>query len=232
MRYLVIGLGIYGTNLALELTAMGHEVIGADNKHSNVEAIKDYISTAYIIDSTDEQALSVLPLKNVDMVIVAIGENFGASVRTVALLKKLGVKHIYARAIDKIHEAILEGFNVDRIITPEQRAARDLAHELELGTTVDVLKIDNNNYVMKFKAPDIFIGSLYSELELMHDYGLMFITATRPAEKENIMGINNVIQQAIFHNNDYGTEKVEEGDVFTVFGSIKAFKALYKSVKN
>ena len=176
--------------------------------------------------------MSGLPLKNVDLVIVAIGENFGASVRTVALLKKLGVKHLYARAIDKIHEAILEGFNIDRIITPEQRAARDLAHELELGTAVDILKIDNENYVMKFMAPDIFIGSLYSDLGLTRDYGLQFITASRPEEKENIMGITNIIQRVIFHDNNYGTEKVEHGDVFTVFGSIKAFKTLYESVKN
>ena len=232
MRYLVIGLGIYGTNLAIELTAMGHEVIGADSNHSNVEAIKDYISTAYVIDSTDEQALSVLPLKNVDLVIVAIGENFGASVRTVALLKKLGVKHLYARAIDKIHESSLEGFNIDRIITPEQRAARDLAHELELGTAVDILKIDNDNFVMKFMAPSIFIGSLYSDLELTRDYGLQLITATRPEEKENIMGIPNLVQRVIFQDYNFGTEKVKEGDVFTVFGSIKAFKTLYESVKN
>ncbi len=100
MRYLIIGLGIYGANLAIDLTNMGHEVIGADKNPSLVESIKDFISTAYIIDSTDEMSLSVLPLKNVDLVIVAIGENFGASIRTVALLKKLEVKHIFARAID------------------------------------------------------------------------------------------------------------------------------------
>lgn len=81
MRYLIIGLGIYGTNLARDLTDLGNEVIGADVRSTNVEAIKDYISTAYTIDSTDPAALAVLPLKNVDLVIVAIGENFGASVK-------------------------------------------------------------------------------------------------------------------------------------------------------
>ena len=54
MRYLIIGLGIYGSNLARDLTDMGHEVIGADNKKSNVDAIKDYISTVYLLDATDE----------------------------------------------------------------------------------------------------------------------------------------------------------------------------------
>ncbi len=104
MRYLIIGLGIYGSNLAIDLTEMGHEVIGADVSSTIVESIKDYISTAYIVDSTDRVALSALPLLNVDTVIVAIGENFGASIRTVALLKELGVKRLYARAIDKLHQ--------------------------------------------------------------------------------------------------------------------------------
>ena len=90
MRYLIIGLGIYGENLARDLTAMGHEVIGADRSQSHVEALKEYISTVYLIDSTEESQLSVLPLRNVDLVIVAIGENFGASIKTVALLKKAG----------------------------------------------------------------------------------------------------------------------------------------------
>ncbi|MDE6525229.1 MAG: NAD-binding protein, partial [Paramuribaculum sp.] len=65
MRYLIIGLGIYGANLAIDLTNMGHEVIGADKNPSLVASIKDFISTAYIIDATDETSLSVLPLKNV-----------------------------------------------------------------------------------------------------------------------------------------------------------------------
>ena len=88
MRYLIIGLGIYGSNLARDLTNMGHEVIGADRSAMLVDNIKDDISTAYVIDSTDETALSALPLSVVDLVIVAIGENFGATINTVALLKK------------------------------------------------------------------------------------------------------------------------------------------------
>lgn len=227
MRYLVIGLGIYGTNLAVDLTDMGHEVIGADIRPSNVEAVKDYISTAYVLDSTDEQALGVLPLKKVDLVIVAIGENFGASVKTVALLKKLGIKHLYARAIDQIHESILEGFNIDRIITPEQRAARDLAHELELGTDVDVMKVDEHNMVMKFKVPDSFVGLKYSDLNLEKNYGLKLVAVTRNEIRNNIMGIPRQSQILIDSSND---QVIESSDVITVFGSIKAYRELYRSI--
>lgn len=172
MRYLIIGLGIYGTNLATDLTDMGHEVIGADIAAHKVEAIKDYISTAYIIDSTDEQSLNALPLKNVDLVIVAIGENFGASIKTVALLKKMGITRLYARAIDELHESILQGLKVDRILTPEQRAAYDLTYEMELGSDVNVLHVDKDYYVLKFKAPKYFLGMVYGEITIDRAFGL------------------------------------------------------------
>ena len=110
MKYIIIGLGNYGRVLAEELSALGHEIIGADISESRVDSIKDKVATAFVIDATDEQALSVLPLNSVDIVIVAIGENFGASVRVVALLKQKKVAHIYARAIDMVHKAVLEAF--------------------------------------------------------------------------------------------------------------------------
>lgn len=227
MRYLIIGLGIYGSNLALDLTALGHEVIGADNRQINIEAIKDYISTVYQIDSTEESALSVLPLKNVDLVIVAIGENFGASVKTVALLKKMGVKHIYARAIDKLHESILEGFEIDRILTPEQRAAADLTHEMELGSWVETLKVDEDTYILKFKAPEFFVGEKYDSLGL-DAYDLRLIALTRPSERTNMLGLKRKAQSVI----DLTTPDiiVEPDDIMTVIGPSKGFKSLYRKV--
>ena len=102
MKYIIIGLGNYGGVLAEELTALGHEVIGADSEERNADRLKDKIATSFVIDATDEDALSVLPLRKVDVVIVAIGENFGASVRVVSLLKKNKVPHIYARALDDV----------------------------------------------------------------------------------------------------------------------------------
>ena len=100
MKYIIIGLGNYGRVLAEELSALGHEIIGADISENRVDAIKDKIATALVMDATDEQALSVLPLRSVDVVIVAIGENFGASIRVVALLKQQGYELKNAMAAD------------------------------------------------------------------------------------------------------------------------------------
>ena len=99
MKYIIIGLGNYGHVLAEELSALGHEIIGADISESRVDSIKDKVATAFVIDATDEQSLSVLPLNSVDIVIVAIGENFGASIRVVALLKQKKVPRIFAKVV-------------------------------------------------------------------------------------------------------------------------------------
>lgn len=133
MKYLIIGLGHYGATLAMELTAMGHEVVGADGNGLHVDSVKDRMAASFVLDATDEMALSVLPLKSVDAVIVAIGDNFGASVRIVSLLKKLKVKRIYARAVDEVHKGVLEAFSIDRILTPEQDACGTFA-----GTAVGI----------------------------------------------------------------------------------------------
>ncbi len=226
MRYLIIGLGIYGSNLARDLTAMGHEIIGVDNRRQNVDALKDYISATYLIDSTDEGALALLPLNNVDLAIVAIGENFGASIKTVALLKKMGVEHIYARAIDSLHHSILESFELDRIVTPEQRAASDLSHEMSLGTRVQTLGIDHDHYVMRFAAPKLFHGLLYADLKLDSTYNLRLIAATRPTRKANIMGIAHD-EDEMLDVQAPGAE-VQEGDVLVCLGSKRAFSVLYR----
>ena len=125
MKYIIIGLGNYGGGLAEELMAIGHEVIGVDQNEGRVDNLKDKITTAFVLDATDELALETLPLREIDVVIVAIGENFGASVRVVALLKQKKVKHIFARAIDSVHKAILEAFAIDKVLTPEKDAARE-----------------------------------------------------------------------------------------------------------
>ncbi len=226
MRYLIIGLGIYGSNLAKDLTEAGHEVVGADVKPALVENIKDYISTAYIIDSTDEAALEGLPLLNVDLVIVAIGENFGASIKTVALLKKLGVKHIFARAIDELHEAILTGMDIDRIITPEQRAARVLTHELALGNDAITMEIMPETYVIKFAAPDYFSGERYTGLNLNDRFGLQLIAATRPVISKNILGVTSAKPTLVNISSD--NEHVAPGDWFVCFGTAKAYRAMLK----
>lgn len=229
MRILIIGLGIYGSNLAIDLTAMGHEVIAADSRASLVEAIKDKISTAYIIDSTDEAALDALPLNSVELVIVAIGENFGASVKTVALLRKMGVKRLYARAVDDIHETILRGFQIDRILVPEQRAARELTRELALGAGVDAINIDRDHYVMKFPVPEFYEGMSLSEIDMEHNFGFRLVGVTRVTTRRNAIGLTD--REPVMVDNPTPDFRLQKGDMLVVTGTQRQFRDMLRHIK-
>lgn len=176
--------------LAEELSALGHEVIGVDTNEHHVEMLKDKIATSFIIDATDEQSLSVLPLKGVDVVIVAIGENLGASVRVVALLKQKGVKHIYARAVDEVHRSVLEAFNLDNILTPERDAARSLGQLLDLHVHVESFRIDNEHYVVKFKVPASLVGYKVGDLSLEKEFDVKMIALLKGKQVINALGIS------------------------------------------
>ena len=94
MNFVIIGLGNFGASLAKKLSSMGHEVIGVDRDMSKVEFYKDRISQTICLDASDIHAIRSLPLTDADMVIVAIGHDFGSSVMITALLRKMNVKNI------------------------------------------------------------------------------------------------------------------------------------------
>ncbi|MEG0038620.1 MAG: TrkA family potassium uptake protein [Bacteroides sp.] len=228
MKYIIIGLGNYGHVLAEELATLGHEVIGADNIESRVDSIKDKIATAFVIDATDEQSLSVLPLNTVDVVIVAIGENFGASIRVVALLKQKKVKHIYARAIDLVHKSVLEAFSLDKILTPEEDAARSLVQLLDFGTQIEAFRIDTEYYVMKFQVPRKFVGYYVNELNLDKEFQLKLIGFKRANKVENCVGIS-IIERTIA-NELPDNERIIEKDVLICYGKYRDFQKFWRAL--
>ncbi|MCM1451810.1 MAG: NAD-binding protein [Clostridium sp.] len=228
MRYLILGLGIYGSNLAVDLTEMGHEVIGVDNRQGNVDFLRDKISSVYRIDVTDETALSMLPINNVDLVIVTIGENFGASIKVVAMLKRMQVKHIYARAIDTLHESILQGFNIDRIITPEQRAAQDLSYEMALGSKAITMKIDDDNFVLRSTLPASLQGLKYADIDFQKSYRLRLISVARTIKTKNAIGVaRDSVKMANLSDPDL---VALAGDVIVCMGPRQAFFSFFRSI--
>lgn len=228
MKYIIIGLGNYGHVLAEELSALGHEVIGADNIESRVESIKDKIATAFVIDATDEQALSILPLNSVDIVIVAIGENFGASIRVVALLKQKRVEHIYARSIDPVHRAVLEAFSLEKILTPEEDAARSLVQLLDFGTRMEAFRVDTDYYVVKFRVPDKFVGYFVNELTLDEEFGLKLIALKRANRIENCVGIS--LTEHKVTNALPADDQIQAGDELVCYGKYRDFQKFWRAL--
>ena len=228
MKYIIIGLGNYGHVLADELSVLGHEVIGADISESRVDSIKDKVATAFVIDATDELSLAVLPLNSVDIVIVAIGENFGASIRVVALLKQKKVQHIYARAIDAVHRSVLEAFNLEKILTPEEDAARSLVQLLDFGTNMEAFRVDSEYYVVKFSVPEKFIGYFVNELNLDEEFHLKLIGLKRANRIENCLGISLTEHSIV--NELPENDKIQEGDELVCYGKYRDFQKFWKAL--
>ena len=228
MKYIVIGLGNFGQVLAEELAALGHEVIGVDIDEAKVEHIKDQIATGFVLDATDEQALSALPLLKVDAVIVAIGENFGASVRVVALLKKEKVKTIYARAIDEVHKSVLEAFEIKKILNPEEHAALSLVHAWGFGTLVETFQITNRQPVLKFQLPEKMVGYFVNELNLKKEFNLKVLGIMRSVKEQNLLGLYVTTKRLIDNISD--DEKILENDSLICYGSTDDFQRFWKAL--
>lgn len=228
MKYIIIGLGHYGAALAEEFTLMGHEVVGADLDANCVENIKDKIATAFVLDATDNHALDILPITSVDAVIVAIGENFGASVKVVALLKARNVQHIFARAIDPVHKAILQAFNIDRILLPEVFAANNFVHQMTFGINSETFKVDDTYYVYMFTAPEKLIGYSVNELKMDEEFHLKIIGVKEAGKLVNCIGFS--IMESKIANGLSEDYKIQKDDVIVCYGEYTNFQKFFKAL--
>ena len=227
MKIIVIGLGYYGKSVAVRLAEAGHEVICVDNRMGNIESIKDSVSAAFVFDSTDMLALSSIPVAEADLCIVTIGEDLGASVRTVALLKKLGAAKIYVRASDPVHRSVVDAFNVDRIIMPEDDSARDFVAQLQLNSEVRIMGVAKGAGVFRFHVPACIAGRTLKEAALPEKYGLSVITVLRADKSVNDVGI----QTSGFVPDDNFKEDavLDSADVLVCYGSEKGYFKLVSS---
>ncbi len=224
MKIVVIGLGYYGKSVAERLSEAGHEVICVDNRMSNIESIKDSVSAAFAFDATDIGALSSIPVKDTDLCIVTIGEDLGASVRIIALLKKLGARHIFVRASDPVHRSIVDAFNVDRIIMPEDDSARDFVAQLQLTPNIKAFSVAKGFGVFRFPVPDSFVGKSIGDTGLQSKYGLSAIALVRACRTVNDIGISTTDK---IPENDMSSDTIlNEGDELVCYGPEKGLLKL------
>ena len=104
MKYIIAGLGNFGSSLGMALTSQGHEVIAIDSSMQKVEAYKEVISSTICMDATEEYTVSGLPINDTDIVVVAIGEDQGANVMATAQFKTLKARRLISRSINPLHE--------------------------------------------------------------------------------------------------------------------------------
>lgn len=228
MKYIVIGLGDYGYVLAEELAAVGHEVIGVDSKSAHIESIKEKLAAAFVMDATDEMALAALPLHDVDAVIVAIGENFGASVRITALLKQMKVDHIFARANDDVHRSVMQAFNIENILSPEADAAHNMVERIEFGYDIETFRVDKNHIVAKFNVPEKLVGYSVPQLHITEEFGLKLLATIRGRVQKNAMGINYTERNVLVEiPEDFA---LQTDDQLVIFGKYADFRRFWNSI--
>lgn len=188
MKYIIVGLGNFGASLAEKLTAKGNEVIGIDNRMNKVDLYKEKISHTICMDATDEFTVSGLPLKDTDIVIIAIGENQGANVMVTALFKNLRVKRLISRAIDPLHEKVLMAIGVDEIVHPEEETAERWAKKLCLTNVVDSFELSDDFSIIEVEIPTKFVGKTIKEIELRSKYNLLALTTIKKTEVTSVVG--------------------------------------------
>lgn len=228
MKYIVIGLGNFGAVLATRLTQMGHEVIGIDDHRSRVDELRDSLSSTILMDASDPDALKTLPLNQVDMVIVAIGENFAASIQVVALLRQMQFPQIVARALNELHRTILQALGVDRIIFPEQEAAEVMAQSFELSGFQSSYQIDRDHYVMRFALPAGLDGKTIADSGIEQD-GLQLLAIIRNNEERNSIGIKHYQKLAL--DPAPPETQLKAGDVIVVYGTLAAYNRLTRNLR-
>ncbi len=225
MKYIILGLGNFGRSLAIQLTERGHEVIGIDNSMSRVEMLKEKITHTICMDSTDADAMSSLPLKDVDAVIVAIGEDEGASLLTTALLKNLKVKRIIGRIVSDLQRTVLEAMQIDEYIMPEEDAAGRLALRLDNKEIVDSFKISEKYSIIETKVPRNCIGKTLKEADLTNKYQVIVLSTLKSSSYEREG--KTVIQKEATGIATSDT-LLEEGDVLVLFGEHRNINELIR----
>jgi trk system potassium uptake protein TrkA len=180
-RVAVLGLGRFGMNLARALAANRVEVIAVDRNHRLVEEVKDDVSLAVSFDSTDEDSLTSQEIPGCDVCVVAIGENFEASLLTATALKKLGAKYVIVRAQSANHAEIFRRLGADEVIQPETEAGRQLARRLAHPELEDLIELSDGFTLIEVKAPAAFHGRTLEQLALRTKYNVNLVAIKRPS---------------------------------------------------
>jgi trk system potassium uptake protein TrkA len=185
MKYIVIGLGYFGSKLASNLTNMGHEVIGIDNHSERLDELKDSITTVMKMDSTNVNALNSLPLHDTDAVIVAIGD-VGSSVLTLSLLKNLNVKRIIGRAIHQRHQDILSMIGIKEVVLPLDESAVHVSSLLQIKNTLSLTEINEEYAIAEILIPAKYIGHSLDTLNIQNRFHLILVAVKIPP-KEGVL---------------------------------------------
>jgi trk system potassium uptake protein TrkA len=224
MKYIIIGLGNFGGSIAQKLTLMGHEVIGVDNDMNKVDALRESITHVISLNSTDQHAVKNLPLSDTDVVMVCIGEDEGANIMATAIMKKMNVKRLISRAVNDIHQTVLEAMGVDEIIHPEEETADRWAKKLNMTGIIDSFEITGEYSIIEAKVPKRYVGQTILDSGIRKKYKVLILTTIKLIDGKNDLGSDKKKRQ-IQGVASYNTV-LEANDIMVLFGKLTDIERL------
>ena len=169
---LLIGLGRFGRHIAIKLDELNHQVMAVDNNESRVEAVLPYVRNAQIGDATNEDFIRSLGVRNFDVCIVAIGDNFQSSLETTSLLKELGAKMVVSRAARDVHAKFLLRNGADEVVYPEKQLASWTAIRYSADHIFDYVELDEEHGIFEISIPDEKKRKTVGELDIRKKYNV------------------------------------------------------------
>ena len=218
-KFAVIGVGRYGATIARRLAERGAQVFAFDPDEEKIEGIKDDVAFAVTLDATDIRALKSQNLDEMDAAVVAIGENFEATVLTCVHLMDIGVKRIIARASGEHQRLILGKIGITEILTPENEVAYVVREKLLNPNIVSFLQLPDDHEIAEIRAPKGVIGRSIDSIGFRNKYEITLITIKR----EYIITKNN---EDSVETHIIGVPKsdieIKEKDTLVIFGAAKS----------
>ncbi len=200
---LLIGLGRFGRHIAIHLNKLGHQVMAADNVEERVEAVLPFVTNAQIGDSTNADFLESLGVKNFDVCIVAIGNDFQSSLETTSLLKELGARFVVSRAACDVQEKFLLRNGADEVVYPEKQLAKWTAIRYSADYILDYIELDEEHAIFEIPVPKDWENRTVGQIDIRKKFNI------------NIMGIKKDGRLELTVLPD---TRLEEGDTMLVLG--------------
>ena len=163
---LLIGLGRFGKHIAMELHSLGHQVMAVDHNEVRVNEALPFLTSAQIGDSTSEDFLSSLGVRNFDVCIVAIGTDFQSSLETTSLLKELGARLVVSRAARDVHAKFLLRNGADEVVYPEKQMAFWTAIRYSSDHIFDYISLGDDYAIFEVEVPDSWVGKTIRQLDV------------------------------------------------------------------
>ena len=182
---LLIGIGRFGLHIAKKLHELGHEVMAVDVNEERINQAVPYVTDAQIGNSTNEEFLKSLGIKNFDLCIVTISDDFQSSLETTSLLKELGAKKVVSRAERDGQAKFLLRNGADEIVYPEKQLASWMAIKYSADHILDYIEVDNEHAIFEVSVPNHWIGKTIGEIDIRKKYGIN-ILGIKDGKKLNV----------------------------------------------